>query len=119
MKPLTVYGHWAAPNPFKVLTILKELEVPYDYRIIELSDVKQENFVKINPNGRLPAVIDPNTNTTIWESGAIIVYLVEQYDIQGKISFQSTAEKYGCLQWLMFQVSGTCERSSSSGYQDG
>lgn len=104
---LILYGHWAAPNPFKVVLILKELGLPYEYRKIEFSDVKKPEYASINPNGRLPALIDNTTGLTIWESGAIIVYLIEQYDKEGKISSLGTmSERYACLQWLMFQVSG-------------
>lgn len=109
---LILYGHWAAPNPFKVVLILKELGLPYEYRKVEFSDVKKPEYTSINPNGRLPALIDNGTGLTIWESGAIIVYLIEQYDKEGKISFRDVmGEKYACLQWLMFQVSGrsSCE----------
>ena len=106
LTPLVLYGHWAAPNPFKVAIVLKELELSYEYRLVDFSEVKQEAYVKINPNGRLPALVDPNTNITIWESGAIILYLIDQYDKQGKLSSGVTGERYAALQWLMFQVSG-------------
>ena len=53
----------------------------------------------------VPAIIDPNTGITLWESGAIIQYLVENYDKEQKLSFSSTPEKYFANQWLMFQVS--------------
>ncbi|KAI9694053.1 MAG: glutathione S- transferase, nitrogen catabolite repression regulator [Bathelium mastoideum] len=49
---------------------------------------------------------DSNTGMTIWESAAIIMYLIEQYDKDGKISYLEKNEKYQSLQWLMFQVSG-------------
>lgn len=106
LTPLILYGHWAAPNPFKVVIVLKELEMSYEYRLVDFSEVKQEAYVKINPNGRLPALVDPNTKITIWESGAIILYLIDQYDKQGKLSSGDAAERYAALQWLMFQVSG-------------
>lgn len=51
----------------KVLIILKELNVPFDHRIIELSDVKGEPLLSVNPNGRLPAIEDPNTGMRLWE----------------------------------------------------
>ena len=106
MKPITVYGHISAPNPWKVATVLKELSLPYDWHNIDFSDVKASSYTSINPNGRLPAIQDPNTGVTLWESGAIILYLIEQYDKDGKISNHEGLEKYQCQQWLFFQVSG-------------
>ena len=51
----------------KVCIILKELDIPYDYKIVEFSEVKQEPYTSINPNGRLPAIEDPNTGVKLWE----------------------------------------------------
>lgn len=67
MQPLTVWGHWGAPNPWKVRTILEELEIPHEWREIELNEVKSEEYLKVTPNGRLPAIEDPNTGVTLWE----------------------------------------------------
>ncbi|OQV10201.1 Glutathione S-transferase, domain-containing protein [Cladophialophora immunda] len=106
LRPLTVYGHWGAPNPIKIRIILDELDIPYDWRIVEITDVKSETFTKINVNGRVPAIVDPNTGITLWESGAIILYLIEEYDKKGKLSYGTSSEKYLLQQWLMFQVSG-------------
>ena len=106
MQDIILYGHWGAPNPWKVATILEELALPYQLKLVEFADVKNPGFIKINPNGRLPAIIDPNTGMTLWESGAIVLYLVETYDKQGLVSFAEGPEKFLCQQWLMFQVSG-------------
>ncbi|KAM0262594.1 hypothetical protein ACHAQJ_001639 [Trichoderma viride] len=102
---IEIWGHWGAPNPWKVCMVLEELELPYTIHKLEFSDVKKESYVKLNPNGRLPTIKDPNTGITLWESGAIIMYLIEQYD-DGKISFKSAPEKYLTQQWLAFQISG-------------
>ncbi|KAL8823874.1 MAG: hypothetical protein Q9191_005478 [Dirinaria sp. TL-2023a] len=80
--------------------------IPYDYVLVEFTEVKQEPYIGINPNGRLPTIEDPNTGIKLWETGAIILYLVDQYDTDGKLSYTSSPEKYDCLKWLMFQVSG-------------
>jgi glutathione S-transferase len=53
-----------------------------------------------------PAIIDPNTDLTLWESGAIIQYLIEQYDTERKLSYDSLHEKHLLNQWLHFQMSG-------------
>lgn len=51
-------------------------------------------------------IVDPNTNITLWESGAIIQYIIDTYDKEGKISVSSSPEKYLLNQWLFFQASG-------------
>lgn len=47
---------------------MKELSIPYDHRLVELSDTKKPPLLKVNPNGRLPAIEDPNTGITLWEA---------------------------------------------------
>lgn len=67
IKPLTLWGHWGAPNPFKVCIVLEVLGVPYETRLLELSEVKQKAYVELNPNGRLPTLRDPNTSMDLFE----------------------------------------------------
>lgn len=71
-----------------------------------MEDVKGEAFTKLNPNGRVPAIHDPNSGITLWESGAIIEYLIETYDKDGKLSYSTSPEKYYQKQYLHFQTSG-------------
>ncbi|KAH8689835.1 glutathione S-transferase [Talaromyces proteolyticus] len=107
LKPITLWGHDIGPNPWKVAMILEELNVPYTLKLLELPDMKKEPYELINPNGRVPAIEDPNTGITLWESGAIIEYLVETYDKQHHISFApGSKEYYEEKQWLHYQVSG-------------
>jgi glutathione S-transferase len=106
LKPITLWGHTIGPNPLKVRMILEELGLPYDYKVMELDELKKEPYLKINPNGRLPAIEDPNTGLTLWESGPIVEYLVEQYDKDFKISYATFEEKYQIKQWIGFQISG-------------
>ncbi|KGO75765.1 Glutathione S-transferase, N-terminal [Penicillium italicum] len=107
LKPITVYGHGPGPNPWKVIMVLEELNIPYTHKIINFPDMKKEPYESINPNGRVPAIQDPNTDTTLWESGAIVEYLVDTYDKQNTISFAAgSKEYYLAKQWLHFQVSG-------------
>lgn len=73
---------------------------------IPIENPKDESFTKINPNGRLPAIEDPNTGLTLWESGAIIEYLIETYDKEHKLTFTSAPEKWQLKQYLHFQMSG-------------
>ncbi|PSD78967.1 hypothetical protein C7G52_19095, partial [Acinetobacter baumannii] len=93
-------------NPWNVVQILEELDLPYNHIFVDMSTVKQEPYTKINPNGRLPAIEDPNTGITLWESGAIIEYLIETYDKDHKISSTSLPEKFLEKQYLHFQMSG-------------
>ncbi|RKK86483.1 hypothetical protein BFJ68_g17139 [Fusarium oxysporum] len=104
IKPITVYVHGKGPNPKKVTILLEELGVPY--KAIEIVNPKDESFTKINPNGRLPAIEDPNTGLTLWESGAILEYLVEKYDTKHKLSFDTEPERWYLKQYLHFQMSG-------------
>ncbi|OBZ70415.1 Glutathione S-transferase 1 [Grifola frondosa] len=68
---------------------------------------KGPEHVKLNPNGRIPTIIDhKNGDFVVWESNAIIVYLVETYDKQNKISVSDPKERITQLQWLFFQASG-------------
>jgi glutathione S-transferase len=61
---------------------------------------------EVSPNGRVPAINDPNTGLTLWESGAINQYLVDTYDKDQTISYTTSPEKHLCNQWLHFQASG-------------
>ncbi|KAI5921602.1 URE2 protein [Camillea tinctor] len=106
LKPITLYGHQGAPNPWKVIIILEALKVPYKHIYIGISEVKNEPFVSVNPNGRLPAIEDPNTGLTLWESGAIVEYLIETYDKEKLLTYDSFPEKYQLKQYLHFQMSG-------------
>lgn len=106
IKPINVWGQ-GGPNPPKVAIILEELGLPYQFDPIQMSDVKKPEYLAINPNGRLPAIHDPNTGITLWESGAIVEYLIERYDTQHRLSFApGTPESYHAKQWLHFQASG-------------
>lgn len=106
IKPIKVWGK-SGPNPPKVAIVLEELGLPYEVVPIPLSDVKNPEYVAINPNGRVPAIHDPNTDLTLWESGAIIEYLIERYDTKHRLSFTpGSSESYHAKQWLYFQVTG-------------
>ena len=106
IKPIKVWGQ-GGPNPPKVAMILEELDLSYEVTPIPFSDVKKPEYLAVNPNGRLPAIYDPNTDITLWESGAILEYLIERYDKTHRISFApGTPESYHAKQWLFFQASG-------------
>lgn len=106
LKPIQVWGK-GGPNPPKVAILLEELGLPYEATAVPLSDVKKPEYTVHNPNGRLPTIYDPNTDIKLWESGAIIEYLIDKYDPEHKFSFApGTPEYYLSRQYLFFQVSG-------------
>ncbi|KAJ5134300.1 Ribosomal protein S15P [Penicillium atrosanguineum] len=106
LQPIKIWGHWGGPNPWKVIILLEELALPYELRLVEFSDVKKPEYLEVTPNGRLPTIKDPNTGILLWESAAIILYLIEQYDKEGKLSYNQLPERYLTQQWLAFQASG-------------
>lgn len=87
--------------------VFEELNIPYVSIAVDFAEMKKEPYVSVNPNGRVPAIEDPNTGITLWESGAILEYLVETYDKEHTISFDAGSKDYFLAkQWLHFQMSG-------------
>ncbi|KUJ20901.1 glutathione S-transferase Ure2-like protein [Mollisia scopiformis] len=107
IKPLTLYGGVLGPNPAKVSLVLNTLSIPHEAVYVPYTDIKGPEYTKLNPNGRLPTLEDLNNGIKLWESGAIIEYLVEKYDPEFNLSYEpGTEEYYLCKQWLHFQMSG-------------
>jgi glutathione S-transferase len=75
---------------------------------MDMVKMHQPPYEKINPNGHVPAIVDPNVSPalTLWESGAIIEYLIDTYDKEHKLSYSTFPEKYLLKQYLHFQMSG-------------
>ncbi|KAF7534334.1 hypothetical protein G7054_g6318 [Neopestalotiopsis clavispora] len=94
------------PNPWKTIFLLEELGVNYETESFSFAQIKEKPFTDVNPNGRVPAIEDPNTDLTLWESGAISQYLIEQHDVDHRLSYETFKERHLCNQWLHFQVSG-------------
>ncbi|KAK4503461.1 hypothetical protein PRZ48_004376 [Zasmidium cellare] len=107
LQPIKLWGG-GGTNPPKVAFILSLLSLPYTTIPIPLNEVKNPKYTsQISINGRVPAIQDPNTDLVLWESGAIVEYLVETYDKERKISFErGTREDFEAKQWLYFQCSG-------------
>ena len=104
--PIKLWGA-SGPNPPKVGIILEELGLPYEIVSYPISDVRKPEYTRLNPNGRLPTIEDPNRGLTLWESGAIVEYLIERYDSKQLISFPpGSNESYLAKQWLFFQSTG-------------
>ena len=94
------------PNGWKISIALEELALPYTVHPINLGKLEQKEpwFLAINPNGRIPAIVDrANGDFAIFESGAILIYLAER---TGKLLPAETKARSVALQWLMFQMSG-------------
>ena len=84
--------------------ILSTLDIPYEAVFIDFKDIKLPPFIDLNPNGRVPAVVGPSHNITLWESGAIIQYLIETYDVSHKLRYDTFPERFLAQQWLFFQT---------------
>lgn len=99
----------ATPNGVKVSIMLEETGLPYEVHRISFDsdDQKTPEFESLNPNGKIPAIIDPNgpggAPIGLFESGAILVYLAEK---TGQLMPTDPAARYRVLQWVMFQMGG-------------
>ena len=89
--------------------MLEELGLTYEPVYLDFSagEHKKAPFTDLNPNGRIPALVDHhNGDFTLWESDAIILYLVDKYDTEKRVSVADEKERYHLIQWLFFQASG-------------
>ena len=97
------------PNGVKAAIMLEETGLPYEPHLVnfETGDQLSPEFMSLNPNNKIPAIIDPNgpggKPLALFESGAILYYLAEK---TGKFIPEDAAERYQTLQWVMFQVGG-------------
>jgi GST-like protein len=98
---------WPTPNGYKVTVMLEELGLKYNIIPVNIGrgDQFQPEFLRISPNNRMPAIIDPEgpggKPFAIFESGAILMYLAEKY---GKLMPAETRRRYEVIEWLMFQM---------------
>ncbi|MGQ0710987.1 MAG: glutathione S-transferase family protein [Rhodoferax sp.] len=96
----------ATPNGHKISIALEELGLPYRLQVLDLGaqEQKQPWFLAINPNGRIPAIVDHSAqDLAVFESGAILIYLAEK---TGQLLPIDVAGRTRVLQWLMFQMGG-------------
>jgi len=97
------------PNGVKVSIMLEETGLPYEPHLVsfETNDQLSPEFLSLNPNNKIPAILDPNgpggQPLALFESGAILIYLAEK---TGKFLPTDPAARYETLQWLMFQMGG-------------
>ena len=97
------------PNGVKVSIMLEETGVPYEPHLVDFNqgDQKSVEFRSLNPNAKIPAIIDPSGPNgkplALFESNAILFYLAEK---TGKLLPRDAAARYEAMQWLMFQAAG-------------
>ena len=105
---LQYYG-LPTPNGVKVSIMLEETGLPYEVHLVDFasSDQKSSAFLSLNPNGKIPAILDPNgpdgAPLGLFESGAILLYLAKK---TGKLLPLSAGDRWHAVQWLMFQMGG-------------
>ncbi len=105
---IDLYG-MASPNVLKVVLMLEEIGLPYEFRHVNMiaGDQYKAEFKAVNPNGRVPAIVDKDgpggKPFTVFESGAILMYLAEK---TGKFWPADMRERYTVIEWLMFQMGG-------------
>ncbi|AGI66151.1 putative GST-like protein [Octadecabacter antarcticus 307] len=109
---------YPTPNGVKASIALEEMGLAYEPHLVTLSDadVKSAEFLSLNPNNKIPAIIDPNGPDGpigLWESGAILIYLAEK---TGKLIGSNAAEKAHVIKWLMFQMGGLGPMFGQLGY---
>ena len=105
---IQLYG-LPTPNGVKASIMLEETGLPYEPHLVDIT--KNESwtpeFLSLNPNGKIPAILDPNgpggKPLALWESGAILIYLAEK---SGQFLSDDPALRYQTIQWVMWQMGG-------------
>ena len=118
------------PNGVKVSIMLEETGLPYEAHLVsfETNDQMSPAFLSLNPNNKIPAILDPNgpdgKSISLFESGAILIYLAEK---TGKFMPLDSAGRYETMQWIMFQMGGIgpmfgqlgfCHKLAGKDYED-
>ena len=102
---------YAAPTPngVKASIMLEETGIPYEPHYVDImaNETWNDAFLSLNPNGKIPAILDPDgpggAPFALWESGAILLYLAEK---SGKLLPSDPARRYEAIQWVMWQMGG-------------
>ena len=97
--------YWPTPNGHKISIMLEECGLEYEVRPIDIGAGAQfaPEFLAISPNNRIPAIVDSDTGISVFEGGAILVYLAEKV---GKFLPSDTTQRFDVLQWLFWQAGG-------------
>ena len=104
--PIDLY-YWPTPNGWKMTIFLEEAGLPYNVIPVDISagDQYEPGFLEISPNNKMPAIVDPEgpdgEPISLFESGAILIYLADK---TGRFLPEAPRERYGALQWVMFQM---------------
>lgn len=107
-QPIDLF-YWPTPNGWKVSVALEEMGLPYTTHLIDIGagDQFAPDFLKIAPNNRMPAIIDPEgpdgASVSVFESGAILQYLAQK---TGAFGGETARDKIAVTQWLMWQMGG-------------
>ena len=107
-RPITLY-YWSTPNGHKISIMLEELGVPYEVRPVNINKGEQfaPTFLKISPNNRIPAIVDPDgpggRPISVFESGAILQYLGRKF---GRFYPQGERARVQVEEWLFWQMGG-------------
>jgi GSH-dependent disulfide-bond oxidoreductase len=96
---------WSTPNGRKVSIMLEECGLPYAAHTVDINKDEQfkQEFLQISPNNRIPAIVDHDTGLSLFESGAILLYLAEK---TGKFLSSEPKARAHTVQWLMWQMGG-------------
>ena len=97
--------YWPTPNGHKISIMLEECGLEYEVRPIDIGAGAQfaPEFLAISPNNRIPAIVDSDTGISVFEGGAILVYLAEKV---GRFLPTDTTQRFDVLQWLFWQAGG-------------
>jgi GSH-dependent disulfide-bond oxidoreductase len=110
---------WPTPNAYKISIALEEMELPYSVHPVNIGtgDQFRPEFLKISPNNRMPAIVDPDgpggQPISLFESGAILIYLAEK---TGLFRPKAAHDWYSHLQWLMWQMGGVGPMYGQAGH---
>ena len=97
--------YWPTPNGHKISIMLEECGLPYEVTPVDIGagDQFKPEFLKISPNNRMPAIVDRDTGISVFEGGAILIYLAEK---TGELLPSDSAGRFEVLQWLFWQAAG-------------
>jgi GST-like protein len=113
---------WTTPNGRKVPILLAELDLPFNLHLVDLTKGEQHEapYLAINPNGKIPALVDSDEPDgkplTIFESGAILMYVCDKADAEGRFLPKDVAGRYRAIEWVMWQVGGIGPMYGQLGY---
>jgi GST-like protein len=109
--------YWPTPNGHKITLFLEEAGLPYEIRPVNIREGAQfePEFLKISPNNRMPALVDTETGISLFESGAILLYLADKHGLFVP-GFEHQAGRAEVLQWLFWQMGGLGPMMGQAGH---